>query len=507
MSDNSTRKSIYNIFSGVIGQVVTIAFGIYIPRLVLVSLGSESNGLLNSVNQILVYLSVLEAGVGNATTQALYGPISRNDYDGINRIMSATNKYYHKTGIIYCVSIVLIGILYPLLIISDLKFKVVFWVILLTGLPNAINFYFQGKYKLLLQADGRVYVLTNLTMIVNICTSIGKIILLSNGYGVVELQFMYFIFSIIQMLVIKIYISRCYTWLNIKAQPNYKSLAQKNYVMIHQISGMVFSNTDMLILSVACGLKTVSVYSMYTLLFGMVSTLIQNINGSVIFIMGQTFNKDKSRYLKLHDTFETYNMALTFSLFAIAGAFVLPFLKIYTDGVKDISYIDNKLPLLFILTYLLDNGRTASAKVITFAGHFEKTKHHAVMEMVINIVVSIVGVYKFGIYGVLCGTIAALLFRTNIMITYAAKNILHRKPYYTYRRWFINFMLFCVVSLFCSMIPFKLGSYLLIILNAIVVSVAVILLFFVVNSIIEREAFECLASIIKKRGSRKKSNI
>ncbi len=478
---------------------MTIVFGIYIPRLVLVSLGSEANGLLNSVNQILVYLGLLEAGVGNATIQALYGPLSKSDHDGINGIMSATNKYYHKTGVIYFTSIILIGVFYPFLVKSGLDFSVVFWVIILTGLPNAINYYFQGKYKLLLQTDGRMYVLTNVTMLINLCTSVGKILLLTNGFGVVALQLMYFFFGIIQMIFFQLYVRYCYPWLDVTVKPNFQALAQKGYVMIHQISGLVFSSTDMIILSVVCGLKTVSVYSMYTLLFGMISTLVQNINGSVIFIMGQTFNKDKKRYIQLHDTFETYNMALTFSLFTIAGVFILPFLKIYTSGINDINYIDNLLPWLFILVYLLDNGRTASAKVITFAGHFDKTKYHAIAEMIINIVVSVVCVFNFGIYGVLIGTITALLFRTNIMIIYAAKNILSRKPYCTYRRWCVNFVLCIIVSIICHLIKFKVDTYFLIILNAIVVSVIIVSLFFIVNSIIEKEAFACLSNYIKAK--------
>lgn len=54
-----------------------------------------------------------------------------------------------------------------------------------------------------------------------------------------------------------------------------------------------FQNTDVLILTVVCGLKTVSVYSMYVMLFGMVGTAISTINSGVSFAMGQAYNTDK----------------------------------------------------------------------------------------------------------------------------------------------------------------------------------------------------------------------
>lgn len=64
----NARKSIYNILSGLLGQGIAILLGIMIPRLVIVNLGSESNGLLSSVNQMLIYLNLLESGCRNGST-------------------------------------------------------------------------------------------------------------------------------------------------------------------------------------------------------------------------------------------------------------------------------------------------------------------------------------------------------------------------------------------------------------------------------------------------------
>ena len=63
-------RGLKNIVFGIAAQVITIILGIMIPRLVLVNLGSESNGLLSSVGNALIYMSLLEEGVGTATIQA-----------------------------------------------------------------------------------------------------------------------------------------------------------------------------------------------------------------------------------------------------------------------------------------------------------------------------------------------------------------------------------------------------------------------------------------------------
>lgn len=95
------KKTVYNLLSGLIGQIITIVLGIVIPRLFIVSLGSEVNGLVSSISQIFVYFGLLEAGVGLATTQALYKPIAQGNKNDINSILVATDKYYKKTGTVY----------------------------------------------------------------------------------------------------------------------------------------------------------------------------------------------------------------------------------------------------------------------------------------------------------------------------------------------------------------------------------------------------------------------
>ena len=268
------KRSAYNIIFGILNQAVMIAAGILLPRLVLVNLGSESNGLLNSVNQIFTYFALLEAGVGTATLQALYGPVGCNDRESINGILAATDRYYKRTGVIYLIAFCILAFIYPLAVASDLRKSTIFIVIVLTGFSGVISYFFQGKYNVLRLAEGKSYINSNLSLVTYVLTSAAKIILLIHGFDVVALQVMYCFFNIVKMIYIEWYMHRNYKWINLKVTPDYQAISQKNFVFVHQISSLIFNNTDTLILTLIMGLKAVSVYSMYTLLFGMVSTLI-----------------------------------------------------------------------------------------------------------------------------------------------------------------------------------------------------------------------------------------
>lgn len=487
----NAKRGFYNAIFGLLSQIISIALGIIIPRLVIVNLGSESNGLLSSINQALVYLNLLEAGIGTATLQALYRPVAQKNHEDINHVMSATNLYYRKVGKYYFLAACGLSAIFPFVVHSSLSPWIIVSVIMLSGLSQVINFFFQGKYRILMQAEGKSYILTNLGTIVNTFSSIGKIILLLNGANIAVLQLMYFGFSVLQMIYITRYIRKNYQWLDLSVKPDYEAISQKNSVMVHQISGLIFENTDVLVLTVVCGLKTVSVYSMYVMLFGMVGTAISTINSSVSFAMGQAYNTDKKYFSKLYNIFETYNMSLTFSLYCVANIFILPFLRLYTKGVSDVQYVDHLLPYLFIMTYLLSNGRSAAQRVIEYAGHFKLTQNRSIIESAINICVSLVCVFKFGIYGVLFGTIAALFYRTNDMILYSSHKLLKRSAKNTYFKWILNFILFAVI-MFVSNKLFDitmLNSYIMIIIYAAITGVVVVAAFFVMGSVIDKESY------------------
>lgn len=413
--------------------------------------------------------------------------------------MAATNRYYKKVGTWYLLATAALAIGFPIAVDSELSYFTIFAVVLLSGMAQVVNFFFQGKYRILMQVEGKNYILTNLGTIVNVCTSISKIVLLLQGFDIVALQLMYFAFNIIQILYIWYYIKKEYAWLDLSVTPNYGAISQRNSVMVHQISGLIFQNTDVLVLTFVCGLKTVSVYSMYVMLFGMVSTAVSTINSGISFAMGQAYNTDKKKFNSLYNAFETYNMALTFSLYCTASLFVLPFLKLYTAGITDVHYVDPLLPYLFVATYLLSNGRSAAQRVIEYAGHFKLTQNRSIVESIINIVVSLICVVRFGIYGVLCGTIAALLYRTNDMILYASRKLLNRSPMGTYLKWETNFALYGLfVMIFTKVLAeVEFTNYFTIIIGAAAVCLLSVFAFFFVGSVMDRESFLFCLEFVK----------
>ena len=72
-----------NIFWSVLLQIATIVSGFILPRQLLIGFGSETNGLVASLNQFLNYVTLLEGGVSGVATAALYKTLQGKNEESI----------------------------------------------------------------------------------------------------------------------------------------------------------------------------------------------------------------------------------------------------------------------------------------------------------------------------------------------------------------------------------------------------------------------------------------
>ena len=148
MVANKDSRIKNNLISSFVYQVVLISLSFLLPRLYLENFGSEVNGVLQTIKHIFTYMFLLEAGVGLATTQALYKRIGEKDYRSANEVLAATNSYYKRTGIIYLAIVLVIAILYAYVIPTSIDSNIVFFIIILTALPALFSYFVQAKYRI-----------------------------------------------------------------------------------------------------------------------------------------------------------------------------------------------------------------------------------------------------------------------------------------------------------------------------------------------------------------------
>ncbi len=492
------KRSLYNIITGMISQVLILLTAILVPRLIMVNIGSEANGLLNSVNQALVYLGLMEAGVGTVTIHALYRPVAEDDKNSICSVLAATRKYYRRTGMFYMLAVVLFAFCYPLVVDSELPNSTVVLVILFSGSAGALSYFFHGKYNLLLQAEGKQYVLSGISTVVHIVVNLVKVLLLLIGCDVVAVQVAYFIVTAGQAAYMSWYIRRKYKWLRLDVAPDEQAISQKNSVLIHQICGLIFNNTDTLLLTLSWGLKYVSVYSVFSLVFSQLGNVASILTSSIMFALGQKYQTDFRGFQKNYNYFELGSYMLTFFLSSVCAVMITPFIKLYTAGVTDVDYLNVWYPPLFIGVFLLTNLRSPAQTAITVAGQFRTTTPQAILEAGINLCVSLLLLPRFGIIGVLVGTIIALLYRTNDMIIFSAKKVHKSSLKKSYSRIVRNFVIFLVFVSLWQLLPVTCNTIMSFVLMGTVTSLTGLFVFLLFNALFEHEIAANILCIIRK---------
>ena len=493
------KNGVLSAVVGILQQLLTLILGLIVPRLFIVTFGSEMNGFLSSIGNLYSYLALLEAGVGTAAIQALWGPIGRDDKRSVNEIMAATSQWYNKAGCLYFIGVILISLLYPMTVRSGIPFHTVFAVSMLNGMGGVISFWVQGKYRVLLQAEGKYYVISLVTIAVYTASNAIKIVMLLTGFDVVAIHIAYFVLSLLQMLFYLFYMRRNYQWLDLKSNPNKHALNQSGAVFIQEIARMVCQNTDILVLTfVAQDLKAVSVYNVYLMVFATVQKLFSTLFGSFHYLLGQKYNNDKQGYMPMHRVYEATSMAGSFALYTIAFLMITPFMKVYTAGITDAQYVDKYLPFLFVMMHIMNSSREASSRVINFAGHFKQMQWRVVLEAVINLSASILLVMKYGIYGVVLGTIVAYFWRTNDIILYANKHLLNRSSWNTYKTWLLNLAVFALCWFASIFVDLSVSSIPLFFAKGALVGIVVALVYFAELCIFHKESAKFLMNAGKK---------
>ena len=163
---------------------------------------------------------------------------------------------------------------------------------------------------------------------------------------------------------------------------------------------------------------------------------------------------------------------------------ILPFVEVYTAGVNDIEYVDHLLPILFALILLMNQIRIPALITINVAGHFKETQNGAILEAIINVVVSL-GLFFFtdlGLYGLLTGTVCSYVYRTTDVILYTHKHLIKKTMKSTLKTYIADLMAaLTVVGLFYIARPIHTISFIGWLLNACCVSAITILLFLLIN--------------------------
>ncbi len=425
MKNNGIMK---NALWGVIEELTLLVCGLIMPRIIIKYYGSFYNGLVSSISQFMAFSVILRAGVGGVTRAALYRPLLYHDTEQINAIMKATILFMKRIGTIIFFMVVLLAMIYPILIYDQTNdFIFVMMLVLIIGGGTFIESYVGIPYLIILQADQNIWVVSIIRVILYVVSTTISVALISYGSSILVVKLVSTVIFMLLPISMYLFVRKKYK-LDLDCDPDYTAINHRWDAFWQQIAVLVMDNTDIILITVFLTLQEVSVYSLYIMVITVVKRLINAImNGIEAFLGRIIVSEEKEKLYRDFSILETLTFSICIIAFSCAYYLHVDFISLYMRGVSDANYYRPVLSAVLVFYGFVSCLRLPYQLLAQASGKYRETRNAAILEPVINIIVSIALVNQYGVIGVAIGTLVAVIYRLIQYSLFVSKSILQRK--------------------------------------------------------------------------------
>ncbi len=436
-----------NLINGLFNQALTIFLTFFCRTLFIKYLGIQYLGINGLYANILELLSLTELGLSNIALFRLYKPIADNDEKKINELVTFFTKVYNVIFLIVLLFGLLITPFLRFIIDSNLPLNELTIYYLMFLLNTCFSYLFISK-RLLIIADQKIYIVKNATTVFLVIQNLLQMIIIyfyKNYY-------LYLIIQIVCTLLLNIFIGY-------KCKKNYiflktdKSLSnnekkdiflQTKDLFIYKISVVIINSTDNIFVSILLGTIFVGYYSNYSMIVTMISNILIVIVNSISSSIGNLNVKETND--KKVDLFYVLLFAMQWIVGICSTCLLLLFNDFITLWIGENYLFDIWTVIIIVLNFYVTNIISPIWIYREAMGLYNKVKNIILLTAFLNIVLSLILGYFFGLSGIFLATIISKMLTTIwyepiILLKNSLKSSV--KIYYIKQ---ILFMMFFIIS-------------------------------------------------------------
>lgn len=453
------KKLLKNTIASITFEVTTLICGFILPRLILRYYGSQVNGLVNSITQFLQIIALFDMGVGAVVQSTLYKPLAEKDNVLISKIVKSAKRFFDLLGIALLIYIAILVCVYPSLINNQFSWLYTVMLICAMGISSFSQYYFGVVERLLLTADQRGYIQYNAQTIVLIMNTLACVLLIRSGMSIQIVKLATSCIYLLRPLYLHIYVNKQYS-IDRKIQYNEEPIKQKKNGISQHLASVVLNNTDVIVLTIFSTLSNVSIYSVYNMVVYGVKQLFTSSTTGVQAVLGELWAK--KQYAQLQSFFNKIEWLMHTAITIVFGCtaiLITSFVMVYTHGVTDVNYYQPLFAVLITMAHASHCLRLPYNIMILAGGHYKQTQKNYIIAALLNIIISILFVRKFGLIGVAIGTLIAMLYQTMWMAYYDSQNFIKRPMGIFVKQICIDLLIVIIASLISSYISIEVLNY------------------------------------------------
>ena len=438
-SKNATRNIIY----GMLLKIYQMFMPFIMRTVIIYYLGAEFLGLNSLFNSILQVLNLAELGVGSAMVFSMYKPIAENDTQKLCALLNLYKKYYRIIGmLILIVGITIVPILSKL-ISGNLPAEVDLYILYFLNLLATVLTYWLFAYKnSLLQAYQRTDV-------------VSKVFIVTDTIK--------YLLQIISLVIFKDYYLYCIVLLSCQILNNIMTAysAKKRYPNLEpkgklpkdeqkvingkikdlfttKLATALLSSGDTLVISSMLGLIMLAIYQNYFYLISAVLGCFTIIHTAITAGIGNSLIVDKIE--KVKNTFDMLFFGILWLLTFCVGCFLSlmqPFMRIWVGNELMLKNIMVILLVIYFCVYELTQFFSIYKEA---AGIWHQDRFRPLVCSIINIILNLIFVQKWGVYGVVLATIISSGCISLPWVIHNVFKYILKEPPFVYLQRFIKYI-------------------------------------------------------------------
>lgn len=427
--ETRSGKTLRNARVSVIFYFLTLTLGFFSRKIFLDHLSAEFIGLAGTLSNLLEYLNLAEFGIGTAVGFNLYRPLRNHDRAQVNRLVSQYGFYYAVAGTVVGVGALVLSAFFPLMFGgSGLPLPLIYFTFY-SFVVSTLAGYFVNYRQILLESDQRFYIVSAYSQSAAICKSLVQIYLAwrwGNLYVWVAIEL---IFGLVYPIVLNRKISRLYPWLRASIAEGRREhhrnpalLRTTKRVFIHKFKDFFLRQSDQVLVFAFVSLKMVAFYGNYTLVVTRLMGFVTTVMGSAGASVGNLVDEgDRERTISVFWELMSLRYLVGGVLTYCVATLIQPFVALWLGDIYLLS--DPIVWLLAAYTFVMLTRITVDEFNHAY-GHYGDV-WAAWVEGAVNLTVTVVCAWQWGIVGILVGKLASVV-----------PIVVFWKPLYLYRDGF-----------------------------------------------------------------------
>lgn len=442
-----TKNSIINIIASLLTYVLITLNSLITPK-ILEQLGKFTPGLNSLFMNTISLMNIVELGIGVAIVYKLYEPIEKKDYKKVAVILN----FYKKAYVFIATAIVVVGLIASFIVPNFLdkdasqsydrtwvSFAFLFYVL------DVLSSYLFAHRRAMITADQKNYI-NNISHGVGVTASCVLQILVLNLF---HSFFMYAIVKVICTLLENFFIffwyKSKYSFIDLKIKDELSSREKNDLfknlkaLLLHKIASAALRSSPSLVMS---RLNTVvnGHYSVYMLVTNGFISVTEQVFGGVTASFGNLIITSPKKVV--FSKFKIIYFANYFLYSILCTGFfncLNPFIKFFYGP----EWIMSMVSVSIMLLYLFVMGMRQSLLLVKIsAGIYRADRYFALLEAILNILLTIILGKIFGINGILSANVISMLLVpvwTQPYLVY--KNVFEEKLSHYYKKLALYFLL------------------------------------------------------------------